>query len=99
MVYRILYEKLKNFISGNPAYRLVESGNTVELIYYPPTEDSASSTEDFERSSDVVIRIVGIRDGDYFVVKEAYVEYPDSKRPLDEESIEFWLSQVDLITQ
>lgn len=95
-VVTVSYSKLKRLASSHPAYRMIEEENRVELVFYPPTEESASSTSDFERDyGETVIRIIGVRVGDVVEIREAYVENGENRRRLSPEELELWVNEVE----
>jgi len=95
-VVSVSYSKLKRIASRHPAYRIIENGDNVEVLFYPPTEESASSTSEFESGyGDVVIRIVGLRRGDSVEIIDAFVESGNVKRRLSSDELSFWVNEVE----
>jgi len=96
LVVSVSYDKLKRIASSHPAYRLIEDNNRVEVLFYPPTEDSASSTSEFERDyGETVIRIIGVRRGDVVEFTEAFVERGDDRRRLSLDELEPWVNEIE----
>lgn len=92
----VSYDKLRRVASSHPAYRLIEEGDRVEVLFYPPTEDSASSTSDFERDySETVVRIIGVRRGDVVEFTEAFVERNNERRRLSLDELELWVNEIE----
>ncbi len=92
----VSYSKLKRIATKHPAYRMIENGDNIEVLFYPPTEESASSTSEFESSyGETIIRIVGLRKGDVVEITEAFVESGNVKRRLSLDELSFWVDEIE----
>ncbi|ABW02676.1 hypothetical protein [Caldivirga maquilingensis] len=92
----VSYGKLKRIATKHPAYRMIENGDNIEVLFYPPTEESASSTSEFESSyGETVIRVIGLRRGDVVEITDAFVESGGTRRRLSLDELSFWVNEIE----
>ncbi|WP_291766359.1 hypothetical protein [Caldivirga sp. UBA161] len=92
----VSYSKLKRIATRHPAYRMIENGDNIEVLFYPPTEESASSTSEFESNyGETIIRVVGLRRGEIVEITDAFVESGNTKRRLSPDELSFWANEIE----
>ncbi|WP_054842722.1 hypothetical protein [Vulcanisaeta distributa] len=93
----ISYNKLINFIRGNPLYEIRESSNTVELLFHAPSEEEAAGAEFITGDEPrPIMRIVFDRVGDELIPKEAWVERGNTIHRMSVDELDTWLEFVDM---
>ena len=94
---RVSYDKLMNFIRGNPVYEVREDANTVEVLFHAPSEEEAAGAEVVaEEESRPVIRIVFARVGDELIPREAWIERGGVTQRMGVDELDTWLEFVDM---
>ncbi|GAB6945517.1 hypothetical protein [Vulcanisaeta sp. JCM 14467] len=94
---RISYDKLMNFIRGNPVYEVREDANTVEVLFHAPSEEEAAGTEDLtDEESRPVIRIVFAKVGDELIPREAWIERGSAVQRMSIDELDTWLEFIDM---
>ena len=94
---KISYDKLMNFIRGNPIYEVREGTDTIELLFHAPSEEEAAGTEvTTDEESGPVIRIVFARVGNELIPREAWIERSGVVRRMSIDELDTWLEFVDM---
>ena len=94
---KISYDKLMNFIRGNPIYEVRESMNTVEVLFHAPSEEEAAGTAaTTDEEPGPVIKIIFAKVGDELIPREAWIERSGIVRKMSVDELDTWLEFVDM---
>ncbi len=94
----INYDKLMNFIRGNPQYDFRETEDTVELLFHAPSEEEAAGTENAGDETGPMIRVLFTKRGGELVPREAWIERGSSRQRMSVDELDTWLEFVDMYT-
>lgn len=92
-------DKLLQFVSGNPMYKVNLMEGAVELIATTPSiGEAASDTEAQPAESRRMIIMFKVNQDNEVIPIEAYVEEGDRRRPLSIDEVKWWLEVLEALT-